>query len=331
MEQMKNLFDYATKELSQDAFLAWLFANYDCEQEEVKWLSRYILCSFVGVDYNEKGASIRTLTVHKQKNNIDLYITFEVEDKKYVLTIEDKIMSFNHDNQLVKYKEIIERDFTDRIKAFVYYKTSLIGKEEIGILQKYKGWNPYSVEEVFGLFEKFLQSNDKTVYDNEIVNYYYNHLKGICDKIKRLSKPNEWGLIEWQSFFEEYKPIKGLMEETEIRCYRNEYVYIKLILEGLDKYNTIVPCLEIRSRDVKNNSLTAKVVLYNTLEQYRTEENIRNWQDKLREKKIKLTNRKEKSKHKQIGTFDLAVENNEESIKGALDKAGGILITLFKN
>ena len=25
---MKNLFDYATKELSQDAFLRWLFENY---------------------------------------------------------------------------------------------------------------------------------------------------------------------------------------------------------------------------------------------------------------------------------------------------------------
>ena len=32
---MKNLFDYATKELSQDAFLRWLFENHDCENEEV--------------------------------------------------------------------------------------------------------------------------------------------------------------------------------------------------------------------------------------------------------------------------------------------------------
>ncbi len=33
---MKNLFDYATKELSQDAFLRWLFENYNCENESVK-------------------------------------------------------------------------------------------------------------------------------------------------------------------------------------------------------------------------------------------------------------------------------------------------------
>ena len=29
---MKNLFDYATKELSQDAFLRWLFESYEDEQ-----------------------------------------------------------------------------------------------------------------------------------------------------------------------------------------------------------------------------------------------------------------------------------------------------------
>ena len=26
---MKNIFDYATRELSQDAFLRWLFENFD--------------------------------------------------------------------------------------------------------------------------------------------------------------------------------------------------------------------------------------------------------------------------------------------------------------
>ena len=40
---LKNLFEYATKELSQDAFLCWLFANFDCEQEEVKDFSCYVL------------------------------------------------------------------------------------------------------------------------------------------------------------------------------------------------------------------------------------------------------------------------------------------------
>lgn len=31
---MENLFNYATKELSQDAFLMWLMANYNCEEDK---------------------------------------------------------------------------------------------------------------------------------------------------------------------------------------------------------------------------------------------------------------------------------------------------------
>ena len=43
---MKNLFDYATKELSQDAFLRWLFENYNCENESVKNAFRKLFDSF---------------------------------------------------------------------------------------------------------------------------------------------------------------------------------------------------------------------------------------------------------------------------------------------
>ncbi len=36
--EIKNLFNYATKELSQDAFLRWLFENYKCDVEGVRKL-----------------------------------------------------------------------------------------------------------------------------------------------------------------------------------------------------------------------------------------------------------------------------------------------------
>ena len=45
---MKNLFDYATKELSQDAFLRWLFENYNCEDKDVCDASRELIMNFLG-------------------------------------------------------------------------------------------------------------------------------------------------------------------------------------------------------------------------------------------------------------------------------------------
>ena len=48
-----NLFYYATKELSQDAFICWLciFAidDFRCKDEALSECARHILCKFIGV------------------------------------------------------------------------------------------------------------------------------------------------------------------------------------------------------------------------------------------------------------------------------------------
>ena len=51
---MKNLFDYTTKELSQDAFLRWLFENYYCENESVKKAFRKLFDSFTDSKFENK-------------------------------------------------------------------------------------------------------------------------------------------------------------------------------------------------------------------------------------------------------------------------------------
>lgn len=72
---MKNLFIYATKELSQDAFLCWLFANYDCEQKEVSLFSRYMLSWLISDSLSlENSNLITSVNVKKQFKNIDILI-----------------------------------------------------------------------------------------------------------------------------------------------------------------------------------------------------------------------------------------------------------------
>ncbi|MBP5313539.1 MAG: hypothetical protein J6Y65_01260, partial [Eggerthellaceae bacterium] len=46
MGETKNIFDYAKKELSQDAFLMWLFENYDCDEECIRDAAFMLLREF---------------------------------------------------------------------------------------------------------------------------------------------------------------------------------------------------------------------------------------------------------------------------------------------
>ncbi|MEI3536529.1 MAG: hypothetical protein V8R16_07320 [Bacilli bacterium] len=67
---MENLFNYATKELSQDAFLMWLMANYNCEEDkQLKDASRKFICKLFeinNVDINEN--DILNVEVYPQEN-----------------------------------------------------------------------------------------------------------------------------------------------------------------------------------------------------------------------------------------------------------------------
>lgn len=123
-----NIFDYATSELSQDAFLAWLFkwAEKDNEQydKQLHDCAEDCLRKFLG-KINPK--EIKSVEIYKQWENIDLWITV---NNIYHLIIEDKTGTSEHDNQLLRYKKTAKdwyvsekgKCFENRF-AFVYYKS----------------------------------------------------------------------------------------------------------------------------------------------------------------------------------------------------------------
>ena len=108
---MENVFNYATKELSQDAFLMWLIANYNCEEDkQLKDASRKFICKLFAInniDINEN--DILNAKVYPQKNKIDIYAIIDIKDKgKYGVFIEDKTSSFEH-NQLANIITILKK------------------------------------------------------------------------------------------------------------------------------------------------------------------------------------------------------------------------------
>lgn len=113
-----NIFDYATSELSQDAFLAWYCRWADetmTDDMELHTNARAFLKKYIAIqqpDYNEE---IRTVKVEKQHKYIDVFL--KINDNLSVI-IEDKVNTGQHSNQLERYKEAIKGR-----KVMLYVKT----------------------------------------------------------------------------------------------------------------------------------------------------------------------------------------------------------------
>ena len=338
---MKNLFDYATKELSQDAFLRWLFENYNCENESVKNAFRKLFDSFTNNKFEKK--EITDLKTVAQWKNIDVSIWFTVDEKEHLIVIEDKTGSGIHDDQLKRYSEKINNhnDFwrneenrkkyktesyvEDDENIFkVFYKTNIIDQWEKDNAIK----NTWKIYDIYSIYELF--ANIDT--DSEVLGYYKEYIKKIYSAANRETSPSEWGLISWHSFFNDYQTPECVSKKKEINCYQKEYFYIKLFVKG---HENDMPCFEIRSRDLKYDenkkkcSILVRAVLYNLLKQA-GEQTIKSWQDSLKKQGFKLTYRKDISSHKQLGTIYIEnIDNTEKAITIAFDSIGELLSALF--
>ena len=338
---MKNLFDYATKELSQDAFLRWLFENYNCENESVKNAFRKLFDSFTKDKFKDK--TITDLTTVAQWKNIDISIWFKIDGIEQLIVIEDKTGSGIHDDQLARYeKEIIghnvfwrneenrkkygcERYIENNGNVFkVFYKTNIIDEWEAEHAEDL-GWKTYDIYSIYDLF-KDIET------DNEVLGYYVEYIKKIHSAARRELPPSEWGLISWHSFFNDYHPLGCISEKKEISCYRKEYYYIKFFVKG---HEDDMPCFEIRSRDFQFDkscgkcSIAVRAVLYNLSEQANAE-SIEAWQQSFKKYGFKLNYRMDTAKHKQIGTIKIMnFEDNDQALANVLNNITILLSEIF--
>ncbi|MBQ7244627.1 MAG: hypothetical protein IJS52_10575 [Bacilli bacterium] len=126
---MKNLFDFATKELSQDAFLRWVLCH--CEDKDLSKLS----CDFIGFLTGNclvlQRDDISRVVARPQVEDLDIIIQIYTKDSKsYLIAIEDKTDSKEH-NQLKRYNQVIAQRYPLVNCVFrCYYKTEAISKAE---------------------------------------------------------------------------------------------------------------------------------------------------------------------------------------------------------
>lgn len=184
-----NLFDYATKELSQDAFLAWYFRwgddsmtdDVELQQSARAFLSKYIheQCP----DYTEPISSVK---VKKQVNNIDLLLI--VNGNLYVI-VEDKTNTGDHDNQLQRYAQQVQGKTVK-----LYIKT---GDESAAVSRRIANKEGYAV-----IYRKDLLSFWETCKStNEIFVTFIERMKRKENRIHSYRESDVWTIDHVRGFY----------------------------------------------------------------------------------------------------------------------------------
>lgn len=256
---MENLFNYATKELSQDAFLMWLMANYNCEEDkELKDASRKFICKLFAInniDINEN--DILNAEVYPQKNKIDIYAIIDIKDKgKYGVFIEDKTSSFEH-NQLAKYNNNIKKiKNSDKLNYVlkIFYKSHLINNEERKRIIDAE-WKEFVFDDVYNFFIEYKDVN------NIILSQYSKYIEKLYLDSNNKEKPNDNNINAWESYFRNVIKlnIDDISDSWIVEERRYHYVYMGIRYKG--HCNEEIPFLELRSKDLINNKFTIRFLL----------------------------------------------------------------------
>ncbi len=285
MNERENLFYFATKELSQDAFLRWLFESYNYNDVELKEVVESLLksfCGFTDVDV----ANIEKIETEAQWCHIDIRVNITLKSgEQYALFIEDKTTSGEH-NQLQTYDDKIAEYLNKALKnpseeekniklikpKKVFYKTSTIGKEEEARIDsaneknknannrpeiyKNEKWERFDFDKIHELFSPFRET------ENVILKQYIEHLEMIHTAKQSTQKPSgnsDWlDFLKWEAYF---KYIGGDIEKDHPKggvWKAGQYPYICLVLKRAENE----PYMEIRSRDCLNGNFAARILCY---------------------------------------------------------------------
>jgi len=195
-----NLFNYATSELSQDAFFAWLarladasFASIDTELNKFAQTVVRFLLSKQCDGFSEEIATVKT----GRKGFLTNVDAWAVVNDMHLIVIEDKTNTGQHDNQLARYKTEAEKKGKHFVQiVFLYIKTGNESRKRILAVED-AGYTFCGRQDSLSLYASAGQAG------NNIVNDYFDHLQNIEDETQSFkTKPiGECDWYEWQGFY----------------------------------------------------------------------------------------------------------------------------------
>ena len=256
MDGMKNLFDYAVKELEQDAFLMWLFESW--KDPKNNSIVQHLLEAFCGLN---KTDGIKDISTQAQWRNSDVRVNITLsDDRQIILLIEDKTFSSEHGDQLMRYNKAVEELEGEKHK--IYYKTYTIDDAESERVKR-AGWDEYDLKKIYDLFKDF---REKDVF---LVKQYIDHLEDLIkvnrNEVKPQSSETRRDVLLWDAYFKNtvISKLKDKLNEKGCNAwaFHVHYGYSLLKVEPQNDKDKL-PYLEVRSRDCIGTNFRALILCY---------------------------------------------------------------------
>ncbi len=193
-----NLFNIATKELSQDGFFTWLLQwgspenekhnkdLFNCSQNFIKLL--------ISKTFNEI-INITKVVAGRQWEKIDVWA--EINDE-FLIIIEDKTFTGEHSNQLEKYKKTATAwcEKNNYKLICIYLKTGVESKSALDKITN-KGFQIVDRLELITFFSNHVVVNDIYIDFVENINSLESSIKSF-----EILPVNKWNWYSWQGFYQ---------------------------------------------------------------------------------------------------------------------------------
>ncbi len=303
--ERNNIFDFATSELSQDAFICWCLNWLNYEDSELRALAVDLLKEFGEEDISDN----QEIIIKRQFKKIDILVVLKGLNRVYI--IEDKVNSSERKKQLEKYEtkinELYENEKKDlgidknlevEVKT-VYFKTGFHFSPDKNVKAN---------KIITG--KRFKEILEKYRNKSEILDSYYEYLVRKLNDYKNMENyleyeliPNErWNICRFR--IAQYCFLKEMFLEERVESSvnsKNGSVYSEYNLLGKDKNIQIAginqefrifwrieelrkePCLRLifyHEYDKKNEELknirkekyeTVYEKIYSVIEEYKNE------------------------------------------------------------
>lgn len=180
MHSAPNLFDWATSELSQDAFLCWLVAHAGYpERAGLHAVARAFIAWLWNRAHPDAPCEAADVALHtppaKQQAHTDVFFVARIRDRLVPFLIEDKVHTSHHHNQTERYAKWLAKQgeklgAADDVK--VYFKTGHLFDEDRAVATKDVKGSKYGVVGLDDLVAFF----DAHTAQSEVLDDYRRHL-----------------------------------------------------------------------------------------------------------------------------------------------------------